>query len=68
MEKIVDGRSVTKIEGKIAVDDVVYPASSDRAGELIVEAGQRITKNAAETICTSGVQRGGSPAGAEDAA
>src|ERR1043166_1255107 len=29
-EKIVDGRSVAKVEGKIAVDDVVYPSSSDR--------------------------------------
>ena len=48
IEKIVDGRSVAKIEGKIAVDDVVYPAGSDRAGEIIVEAGQKITKNAAE--------------------
>ena len=55
VESIVDGRSVTKIEGKIAVDDVVYPPSSERAGELIVEAGQKITKNAAETICTCGV-------------
>ena len=35
-----------KIEGKIAVGDVVYPAGSDRAGEIIVEAGQKITKNA----------------------
>ncbi len=33
------------------------PASSDRAGEIIVEAGQKITKNAAETICTSGVTK-----------
>src|SRR3984957_2317288 len=32
-EKIVDGRSVSKIEGKIAVDDIVYPHSSDKAGE-----------------------------------
>src|SRR6187549_3283375 len=39
-EKIVDGRSVAKIEGKIAVDDVCYPSGSDRAGEIIVEAGQ----------------------------
>ena len=38
-----------KIEGKIAVDDVVYPADSDRAGEIIVESGQKITKNVAET-------------------
>ena len=34
------------------------PPSSDRAGEIIVEAGQKITKNAAETICTSGVDQG----------
>jgi DNA-directed RNA polymerase subunit beta len=54
-EKIVDGRSVGKIEGKLAVTDVVYPVESDRAGEVILEAGQKITKNAAETICTSGL-------------
>ncbi len=54
-EKVVDGRSVSKIEGKIAVDDVVYPTSSDRAGEVILEGGQKITKNVAETICTSGL-------------
>src|SRR5688572_19620322 len=54
-EKVVDGRSVAKIEGKIAVDDIVYPVESDRSGELIVEAGQKITKNAAEAICTAGV-------------
>src|SRR3954447_23655033 len=56
-EKIVDGRSVAKIEGKIAVDDVTYPSGSDRAGEIIVEAGHKITKNQAETIATSGVSK-----------
>jgi DNA-directed RNA polymerase subunit beta len=56
-EKIVDGRSVGKIEGKIAVEDIVYPASSERAGEILVEAGHKITKNAAELICTSGVDK-----------
>ncbi len=54
-QKVVDGRSVAKLEGKIAVDDVVYPAASDRAGEVIAECGQKITKNIAETICTSGL-------------
>ncbi len=54
-EKVVDGRSVSKIEGKIAVEDIVYPADSEKAGEIILEAGQKITKNIAETICTSGV-------------
>ena len=57
VEKIVDGRSVSKMESKIAVDNVVYPAKSPRAGEIIVEAGQRITKNAAEEICTSGLTK-----------
>ncbi len=54
--KVVDGRSAIKIEGKLAVGDVVYPASSERAGEILVECGQKITKNAAETICTSGLK------------
>ncbi len=54
-ENVVDGRSAGKLEGKIAVNDVVYPASSDRAGEIILESGQKITKNAAELICTSGL-------------
>ena len=53
--KIVDGRSAVKIEGKIAVGDIVYPADSPRAGEILVECGQKITKNAAEKICTSGL-------------
>ncbi|MEQ8791828.1 MAG: DNA-directed RNA polymerase subunit beta [Pirellulaceae bacterium] len=57
VEKIVDGRSAQKIEGKVAVDDVLYPSGSERAGEIIVEAGQKITKNVAETICTSGVKK-----------
>ncbi len=56
-EKIVDGRSASKIVGKVAVDDIIFPAGSERAGEIIVEAGERITKNAAETICTSGVNK-----------
>ena len=55
-ESIVDGRSVSKIEGKLAVTDIVYPADSPRAGEILVECGQKITKNAAELICTSGLE------------
>src|SRR5215467_7815390 len=54
-EKVVDGRSVGKIEGKIAVNDIVYPPSSEKAGEILVEAGHKITKNLAELICTSGL-------------
>ncbi|WP_153558565.1 DNA-directed RNA polymerase subunit beta [Roseimaritima sediminicola] len=55
VQKISDGRSAAKIEGHVAVDDVIYPSSSDRAGEIIIEAGHKITKSVAETICTSGV-------------
>ena len=55
-EPIVDGRSAAKIEGALAVDDIVYPSDSPRAGEILVECGQKITKNAAELICTSGLK------------
>ena len=55
VEKIVDGRSAVKIEGKLAVTDIVYPVKSERAGEILVEGGQKITKNIAEQICTSGL-------------
>ncbi len=54
-EAIVDGRSAVKVEGKLAAGDIVYPAGSERAGEIIVECGHKITKNLAELICTSGV-------------
>ena len=57
METIVDGRSVGKVEGKTAVTDIVYPKDSPRAGEILVESGQKITKNAAEQICTSGLKQ-----------
>jgi DNA-directed RNA polymerase subunit beta len=54
-EKISDGRSVKKIEDCIAVDDVVYPSGHEQAGEILIEAGQKISKAIAESICTSGV-------------
>jgi DNA-directed RNA polymerase subunit beta len=55
-EKVVGGRSVAKLEGKIAADDIVYPKGSDRAGEVIVEAGCTITRDKSELICTSGLK------------
>ena len=54
-EKIKDGTSAAKIENKVAVDDVVYGSDSERAGEIIIEAGHVISKDTAELICTSGV-------------
>jgi DNA-directed RNA polymerase subunit beta len=56
VEKVVGGRSVSKLEGKIAVDDIVYPKGSERAGEIIVDAGNTITHDQAELICTSGLK------------
>ncbi len=55
--KITDGRTAAKLEGKMAVSDVIYPPDSPRAGEIIVESAQKITKNLAETICTSGLKQ-----------
>ena len=43
------------IEGKISVDNVIYPVGSQNAGEIIVECGQKITNNQAEQIRTSGL-------------
>jgi len=55
--KVIDRRSATKLAGKIAADDVVYPSTSDRAGEIIVEAGGAISQEIADVICSSGVKR-----------
>jgi hypothetical protein len=41
----------------MAVDDVVYPPTASGPARSSSSAGQKITKNAAETICTSGVKR-----------
>jgi DNA-directed RNA polymerase subunit beta len=56
VEKVVGARSVAKFEGKIAVDDIVYPRGTDRAGEIIVDAGCVITHDQAELIVTSGLK------------
>jgi DNA-directed RNA polymerase subunit beta len=54
--KTEGGRYVAKVEGKIAVDDIVYPKGSERAGEIIVDAGCKISHDQAELICTSGLK------------
>ncbi|MFM7248670.1 MAG: DNA-directed RNA polymerase subunit beta, partial [Planctomycetaceae bacterium] len=55
VEKVSGGRSVVKLEGRVAADDIVYPRGADRAGEIIVEAGCKISKDQAELIATSGL-------------
>jgi DNA-directed RNA polymerase subunit beta len=56
VERIVDRRTASKLAGKIAVGDIVYPRTSERAGEVIVECGKQITPDQAELICTSGLE------------
>ncbi len=55
-EKIVNARSASKIEGTIAVTDIVYPPKHEQAGKVIVESGEKISRSAAEVICTSGLK------------
>ncbi|MGL6225715.1 MAG: DNA-directed RNA polymerase subunit beta [Thermoguttaceae bacterium] len=55
--KISGSSQVSQIEGKAAVGDIAYPASSEKAGEVIVECGQIITKSKAEIVCTSGIKK-----------
>jgi DNA-directed RNA polymerase subunit beta len=56
VEKVLGARSVPKLEGRLAVDDIVYPKGSERAGEIIVDAGSKISHDMAELICTSGLK------------
>ena len=49
--KVSKGDSHTEFVGKIAADDVIYPAKHARCGEIIVECGHAITEeNAAEMV------------------
>jgi DNA-directed RNA polymerase subunit beta len=54
--KVSGGKTVAKLEGRFAVEDVVYPGVSENAGEVICECGDKLTKNLAEVICTSGLK------------
>jgi len=47
---------VKKISGRYAADDLVYPAGHDRAGEIIIDCGQVISKAAAEEIAESSLK------------
>ncbi|MDO4558441.1 MAG: DNA-directed RNA polymerase subunit beta, partial [Planctomycetia bacterium] len=44
------------LEGRIAAEDVVWPAGSERAGEIILDCGQKITRKAADDIRTCGLK------------
>ncbi|MGL4594871.1 MAG: DNA-directed RNA polymerase subunit beta [Thermoguttaceae bacterium] len=55
--KIDSAKSAVTLEGKLAVTDVVYPTGHEKAGEIIVEATQLITKAKAEVIRAAGVKK-----------
>ena len=46
---------VKAIAGKTAADDIIYPADSDRSGEIIAETGHVVTEVLAQEIVESGL-------------
>jgi DNA-directed RNA polymerase subunit beta len=54
--KITAKTVASELEGKYSVEDVVFPAKHDRAGELIVDAGYEISDTIAEELIASGVK------------
>ena len=50
------GETSEPIIGKYAAEDVVFPAGHTRCGEIIVEAGHQIGKNAVAELADSGVK------------
>ena len=49
--------TLSQLEGKVSVSDVVHPKSHEKAGEIIVESGETITKAKASEICAAGVKK-----------
>ncbi|MDR2757403.1 MAG: DNA-directed RNA polymerase subunit beta, partial [Planctomycetaceae bacterium] len=43
--------------GKVAVNDIVYPQGSERAGQIILETGELITESKALEIIGSGIKK-----------
>ena len=54
--KMRSAAAVRDLTNSFAVGDVVYPASTDKAGEIILESGNRISEDTAEIIKTSGLK------------
>lgn len=54
--KISSKTTAEDLLGSFAVEDVVFPADHDRAGEIIVDAGSEIIDTVAEELLTSGVK------------
>ena len=55
--KIADAKStVPKLEGKVSVSTVTYPKTHKKAGEVIVESCETITKAKATELCAAGLK------------
>ena len=54
--KITAKTTSAELEGKYSVEDVVFPAKHERAGELIVDAGYEISDTMAEELISSGLK------------
>lgn len=54
--KVSDSELAKKATGKYACDDIIYPASHERTGEIITEAGQQIGAEDVEEIKASGLK------------
>jgi len=53
--KATGSKCVAQLKGKVAIDDVVYSIGSERAGEVIVEAGEKISEDKAEVLANEKV-------------
>src|SRR4051812_48663672 len=54
--KISKGDAHADVVGKVSVEDVIYPAKHERAGEIIVECGVVITQEHAGELAEAGVK------------
>ncbi|MCB9952198.1 MAG: DNA-directed RNA polymerase subunit beta [Planctomycetaceae bacterium] len=52
----IKGDVAAKLAGSFAAEDIVYPAGTERCGEIIVECCDAISKTLATEICESGVK------------
>ena len=55
-ERVVKAHEGAELAGKVAAQDVVYPPGHPRCGEIIVECGHTISKEAAAEIAESGLK------------
>jgi DNA-directed RNA polymerase subunit beta len=56
-ERVVRAHEGAELAGKVAADDIIYPAGHPRCGEIIVEACHSISKELAAEIAESGLKQ-----------